>query len=183
MAISTTVLITMNRFSCKPSILHFTQFLLTSYKYHMARYRCQKANPSTTKTLTDGGPLDLSKMFFEWMQHDTCDAHSYHNQICMVVADGLAPDWRQGICSHCNGPGQCVSAVLNVMTYHSGVCSLVFILFHAPPVAPDWRLVLTINTCSHTRMYVGRGTDLTHLTPGQNGCYFRENIIKFIFII
>ena len=45
------------------------------------------------------------------MKHDTCDTHYYHNQISMVVADGLVPIWRQvtstialgpvGVCQEC----------------------------------------------------------------------------------
>ena len=101
----------------------------------------------------------------------------------MVVAHGLAPNWRQGVCNHCNGPGRCVSAEPNVMIYNNGVCSVVSRLFHAPPVT------LAIYTFSHTRRYVGSGTDLTHPptptppppTPGQNGRYFTENIFKCIF--
>ena len=53
-------------------------------------------------------------------------------------------------------------------------------LLDGPLVAPNWRLVLAIYTCSHTRRHVGSGTDLTH-RPGQNGRYFTENILKCIF--
>ena len=152
MAISTTELIIVNRFSCNPSILYFTfscnpsflyfkKFSLTSYKHHIARYRCQKANPSTTKKLMDVRPPDLSKNVC-WMNVTwyLWHIHYYQNQISMVFADGLAPIWHQGICKHCDGPGRCVSAVPNVIIYHNGVCSLVSRLFHAPPVAPDWVL-------------------------------------------
>ena len=65
-AISTNVLVIVNRLSYKRSVLYFTEFSLTGYEHHIAHYRGQRANPSITKNLKDGRPLDLSRTLFVW---------------------------------------------------------------------------------------------------------------------
>ena len=65
-----------------------------------------------------------------------------NNQISMVDVDGLAP-------------GRYVSGVSHVMAYQSGFCSAVS------------RLLCTLGLVSHVRRYVGRGTDLTHLSQDK----------------
>ena len=42
------------------------------------------------------------------MQHDTRDTLYNHDQISMVVADGLAPIWHHGICNHRHGVARVV---------------------------------------------------------------------------
>ena len=89
----------------------------------------------------------------------------------MVVADGLAPIWRQGIHNHRNG-----------------IARLVCIRIEQRNDLPKWSLFCSVRTvpCSSTRdiqqslvlgnrarMYVGRG---------QNAHYFAKYIFKRIFI-
>ena len=64
MAIWTNALMIVNRLSYKPSILYFTEFSLTGYGHHIAHYRGQRANPSITKKLMGGRPLDRSRTLF-----------------------------------------------------------------------------------------------------------------------
>ena len=56
--------------------------------------------------------------------------------------------------------GRCVSGVINVMTYQNGVWSAVSRLFRARPRATHSSLVLA----NHTRRYMGRGINLTHIS-------------------
>ena len=74
--------------------------------------------------------------------NDTSETQYNHNQISMVVADGLAPIWRQGICNHSDGVAQSVR-IKSAQDEDTPkwICSVVSRLFHARPRATYSRVL------------------------------------------
>ena len=108
-----------------------------------------------------------------------CDPQYNHNQISMVIADGLASIWHQGICNHHDGVARslCIrSAQLNDLSKWSLFCGVYL----------DYSMLVrarhTAGSCASQPRAKVCGPWNRFISPWQNGRYFAENIFKCIFV-
>ena len=77
----------------------------------------------------------------------------------MVVADGLAPIWRQGICNHRYAVSRsvCIKSDQRIEQPKRSPFSV-----EAAPRSSTRNIQLILVLANHARRYVSRGIDLTH---------------------